>query len=87
MPGRTDQPALTPEVAREVDATGLSCPMPVIELAKAVAGLEVGQVVGLTATDPAAQVDVPVWCRMQRHALLEARKAEGAWRFLIRRAR
>lgn len=87
MSGRTAQPARSPDVTREIDATGLSCPMPVIELAKAVDGLEVGQVVGLVATDPAAQVDVPVWCRMQRQTLLETHQREGSWRFLVQRAR
>ncbi len=53
----------------EVDATGLTCPMPVIELAGAIEQVEVGQLVRLVATDPTARVDVPVWCRMRRHRL------------------
>lgn len=72
----------------EVDATGLSCPLPVIELAKAVDAAPVGTVVRLLATDPAARVDVPVWCRMQRHELLARRdRTEGGWQFDVRRAR
>jgi len=73
--------------AVEVDATGLSCPMPVIELAKAVTGVEIGQVVRLLATDPAAKVDVPVWCRMQRHHLAGQVETDGVWRFDVRRER
>jgi tRNA 2-thiouridine synthesizing protein A len=74
-------------IAHEVDATGLSCPMPVIELAKAVERVSVGEVVALTATDPAARVDVPVWCRMQRHVLRGMEGADGSWRYLVERAR
>lgn len=70
----------------EVDATGLSCPLPVIELAKAVAGIEVGQAVRLLATDPAAKVDVPVWCRMQRHELRGQSQQDRVWIFEVRRA-
>lgn len=72
----------------EVDAIGLACPMPVIELARAIDDVEVGALVRLLATDPAARIDVPVWCRMQRqrlHAMDE--DTEGVWRFLVERVR
>jgi tRNA 2-thiouridine synthesizing protein A len=76
-----------PEVDAEVDARGLSCPMPVIELARAVEAQPVGAVVRLVATDPAAKVDVPVWCRMQRQGLRSATEDEGAWTFLVEKQR
>jgi tRNA 2-thiouridine synthesizing protein A len=65
------------EVDAEVDATGLACPLPVIELARAVDDLAAGGRVLLRATDAAARVDVPVWCRMQRHRLLSQEEADG----------
>ncbi|GGI07211.1 sulfurtransferase TusA family protein [Egicoccus halophilus] len=74
------------EVAVEVDASGMSCPMPVIELAKAVEGVAVGQIVRLLATDPAAKVDVPVWCRMQRQELTGQVERDRVWHFEVRRA-
>lgn len=74
-------------VAREVDATGLSCPMPVIELAKAMTEVTVGELVRLSATDPAARVDVPVWCRMQRQRLRSTDDEQGTWRFVVERVR
>jgi tRNA 2-thiouridine synthesizing protein A len=77
-----------PEPVEEVDARGLSCPMPVIELARAIERIEVGATVALLATDPAARVDVPVWCRMKRHRLLaQTDLADNAWRFLVQRSR
>jgi tRNA 2-thiouridine synthesizing protein A len=83
----TEPAADTVEVDAEVDATGLSCPMPVIELARAVDGLEVGGVVRLLATDPAAKVDVPVWCRMQRQKLRSRDEQDGRWTFLVQKVR
>jgi tRNA 2-thiouridine synthesizing protein A len=69
-----------------VDASGLACPMPVIELAKAVERVPAGGRVLLLATDPAARVDVPVWCRMQRHRLREHDQDDtGVDRFLVER--
>ena len=67
----------------EIDATGLSCPMPVIELSKAMEGLTSGQLARLRATDTAARVDVPVWCRMQRHRLVRQDEHAGELRFLV----
>ena len=72
---------------REVDARGLACPMPVIELARAIDEVEVGSRVRLLATDPAAQVDVPVWCRMQRHRLHDRGDDEGVASFVVERRR
>lgn len=70
-----------------VDARGLSCPMPVIELAKAVEATPIGGRVRLLATDPAARVDVPVWCRMQRQRLLAHHAEDAVLTFDIERVR
>ncbi len=69
----------------EVDATGLTCPMPVIELSAAIEQVAVGEQVRLLATDPTARVDVPVWCRMRRHRLLSLDEEDTGLRFLVER--
>lgn len=74
------------EPARHVDARGLACPQPVIDLAAAIDEVEPGQVVELWADDPAAHVDVPVWCRMRRQQLVAVDELDGALRFRVRRA-
>jgi cysteine desulfurase len=51
-----------------VDCTGQPCPVPVIELAKAIAGVPVGAEVVLVSDDPAAESDIQAWCRMRGHA-------------------
>jgi TusA-related sulfurtransferase len=62
-----------------VDARGLRCPMPVIRLARAASLLPPGSVVEVWATDPAADADVPAWCRMRGQEFLGAEvvKAEA----------
>lgn len=75
----------SPEQDRTVDARGLACPLPVIELAKAIEAAPPGSRVQLFATDVAAKVDVPVWCRMKRHPLLTAEEVDGYWRFVVER--
>ncbi|MEX2486442.1 MAG: sulfurtransferase TusA family protein [Nitriliruptoraceae bacterium] len=69
----------------EVDARGLACPLPVIELARAIDGTSPGGRVRLLATDVAAKVDVPVWCRMQRHQLVSLDEVDAHWVFVVER--
>ena len=53
------------ERAVTVDCLGRPCPVPVIELAKALLGVAVGEVIIVLSDDPAAAVDIPAWCRMR----------------------
>jgi tRNA 2-thiouridine synthesizing protein A len=48
-----------------IDCLGQLCPVPVIELAKALPTVAVGDVIELLSDDPAAAVDIPAWCRMR----------------------
>ena len=73
MTGTPDPAATAPEPAARglpaadlvVDCLGRPCPVPVIELARALPSVEVGQVVEVRSDDPAARHDVPAWCRMR----------------------
>lgn len=65
----------------EIDASGLLCPLPVLKARKRLQGMAPGQILRLTATDPAAVIDVPHFCTGLGHELLEAAPPV----FLIRR--
>ena len=59
---------MTPELW--LDERGRRCPIPVIALARAQTlwmnnGSSPSQVVGVLADDPAAQYDIPAWCRLK----------------------
>ncbi len=70
----------------EVDCRGVACPRPVIELAKAVAAVEIGELVALVADDPAAEVDVSAWCRMRGQEYVGSATApDGVPTYLVRR--
>jgi TusA-related sulfurtransferase len=70
----------------DVDCRGMPCPRPIIELARAIAGVAVGDTVAVTADDAAAAVDVQAWCRMrgQEYAGSES-AADGVPTYLVRR--
>lgn len=66
-----------------VDARGTRCPTPILELSRAVDD-RTAAVVVLLADDPNARVDVPVWCRLMHHELVETVEEHDAWRFTVR---
>jgi cysteine desulfurase len=73
------------EDALVIDALGRRCPIPVIELARQITDIEVGQTVLVLSDDVAARVDIPVWCRMKRHEYVEADLADGGTGHRVRR--
>src|SRR6478736_3150333 len=52
-----------------LDMRGKLCPLPVIELARHIGDVEVGETVTVLADDPAAATDIAAWCRMRDHEL------------------
>lgn len=70
----------------ELDCRGLRCPAPIIELAKRHTEVAVGQLVAVVATDVAARVDVPAWCRMRGQEYVgEESAADGVPVYVVRR--
>ena len=67
---------------RVVDCLGRPCPVPVIELARAVLELAVGEEVEVLSDDPAARLDIPAWCRMrgQEYGGEQVRELGSAYR-------
>ena len=75
-----------PAADLELDCRGQVCPQPVIELARRIGEVEVGQVVAVVADDSAARVDVAAWCRMRGQEYVGEQTAEdGTPAYLVRR--
>ena len=54
-----------------LDARDLLCPLPVIRTQDAVAKLEDADELDILVTDPGALHDVPAWCRVHGHEVME----------------
>lgn len=54
-----------------LDARHLLCPMPVIRVQDVMESLAPGEELEVQCTDPGAMHDVPVWCRIHGHEVLE----------------
>lgn len=73
-------------LARELDLSGLKCPLPALLTERALRGLADGALLAVTATDPMAPLDLKHLCQRDGHSVLEERQNDtGALRLLIRR--
>lgn len=70
---------------REVDARGLLCPLPVLRARKALMAMEVGQVLRILATDPAAVIDMPHFAQQSGHEFLGSEPDGEAAAYWFRR--
>ena len=72
---------------RELDCLGLYCPEPVFRTRQEIDRLAVGQVLEVIADDPAAEEDIKRLIKRLGHQLLELRKEEDRFRFLIKKVK
>ncbi|MCK4538133.1 MAG: sulfurtransferase TusA family protein [Candidatus Krumholzibacteria bacterium] len=72
-------------VDRNLDCKGLSCPMPMLKLAKEMKGMDGGQVLEMVGTDPGSKGDVPGWCEKTGNELLGVEEDAGIFKFYIRK--
>ncbi|MFD6938134.1 cysteine desulfurase/sulfurtransferase TusA family protein [Streptomyces goshikiensis] len=87
--GVTEPVAAAEPVAEslEVDALGLRCPQPVIELARVITSVPVGGTVTVLSDDEVARLDIPAWCALRGHAYLgESPRGQGV-AYAVRRLR
>ena len=57
-------------IAKELDARGLNCPMPVLRAQKMMSILTAGDVLKMVATDPGTLKDMESFCRHTGNELL-----------------
>ena len=61
-----------------VEARGVLCPVPIIRLARTAGSLPSGSLIELLTDDPAAEYDVPAWCRLRGHHLVMTEHLESS---------
>jgi len=54
-----------------IDTRGLLCPMPVIRAQDRVEELSPGDRLEVISSDPGALNDIPAWCRINGHTVLD----------------
>ncbi|MBF0096841.1 MAG: sulfurtransferase TusA family protein [Magnetococcales bacterium] len=69
-----------PESDHTLDARRLLCPMPILRTEQALRPLPTGAILAILASDPGIEQDLPAWCRINGHTLLDLRpQGRGEW--------
>lgn len=63
----------------KVNACGLQCPGPIMQVHQALELMEDGDVLEITATDPGFATDIKTWCKKVGHTLLASGKADKSF--------
>lgn len=74
------------EATRELDASGLNCPLPILRAKKTMAELVSGEVLKMVATDPGSIKDMEAFCRQTGNELLQSSQEEQLYTFFVRKA-
>lgn len=70
---------------KEIDLSGLNCPLPILRTKKALAELTSGQVLKVWATDPATPKDFDAFARQTGNILLQSSSENDKFLFFLRR--
>ena len=70
---------------REVDARGLSCPLPILRAKKALADMQSGEVLKVACTDPGSVRDFQAFARQTGNTLLGQETAGKEFLHYLRR--
>ncbi len=69
---------------QQLDCRRLLCPMPVIRVQDKVAELQPGDELEAICTDPGVLQDIPAWCRINGHLVLDQRRQDDEYLVLLR---
>lgn len=62
-----------------LDARRLLCPLPIIRTQNKVKTLASGDELTVVCTDPGVMQDIPAWCRINGHRVIETRAEDGEY--------
>ncbi|MEC9205612.1 MAG: sulfurtransferase TusA family protein [Pseudomonadota bacterium] len=71
---------------KELDTSGLNCPLPIIKAKKEINSMEPGQVLHVISTDPGAVNDFESFAKQTGNELLESSQKDNKFYFLLKKA-
>ena len=73
------------EFTKELDASGLNCPMPILRAKKALKELNAGDVLRVIATDPGSVKDFEAFAKQTGNELLESTEEGGSFFYRLKK--
>jgi tRNA 2-thiouridine synthesizing protein A len=78
---------ITLQINKTIDARGMACPGPLMNLIGAIRQGQVGDVIAVLSSDEGSKTDIPAWVAKAKHELIETVPEDGYARFIVRKAR
>ncbi|MFW6253468.1 MAG: FAD-dependent oxidoreductase [Chitinivibrionales bacterium] len=78
---------MVPEDRRVIDACGLQCPGPIMQMKHAVDQAREGEVIEIRATDQGFAMDVPSWCSRTGNTLVSLGQDGGVFSAVVKKGR
>lgn len=76
---------MTIQFARELDARGLNCPLPILKTKKALAEMTSGEVLRVQATDPGSVRDFQAFAKQTGNELVSQSQEDTVFTFFMKR--
>ena len=73
------------DIAKEVDARGLNCPLPILKAKKGLAELQCGQLLRVLSTDPGSVRDFQAFAKQTGNELVDQQTAGDEFTHVLRR--
>ena len=70
---------------KEIDTSGLNCPLPILKAKKALTDLQSGQTLKVIATDPGSWRDFEAFARQTGNELVSQEKTEANFVYILKR--
>jgi tRNA 2-thiouridine synthesizing protein A len=74
------------EFDRELDASGLNCPLPILRARKALSDMERGQTLRVISTDQGSVKDFEAFSKQTNNPLLSSSEEGGKFVFLMKKS-
>ena len=78
---------MSESIEKKLDATGLFCPEPVFRTKIEIERMQVGEIIIVSADDPAAEDDISRWVTRNGHELLDMSKDGETITFKIKKVK
>ena len=77
----------TVQIEKTIDARGMACPGPLMNLIGAIRQGAVGDTFDVLSSDEGSKTDIPAWVAKAKHDLVEVVEDDGYAHFIVRKAR
>jgi len=74
------------DVTKELDTSGLNCPMPILRAKKALKELQSGDILRITSTDPGSVKDFEAFAKQTGNHLLESTTEGDVFIYKLKKA-